>query len=330
MRRRHFITVLGITVLGPVAIGRLAARAQRATKLARIGFLDPGYASAFDPYVDAFRAGLRDLGYFEGENIVIEFRWADNDYDRLPALAKELVRLNVEAIVTHGLPGVLAAKQATTTIPIVMAVISDAVRLGLVTSLNRPGGNLTGNSFFSPELHAKRLEFLKEALPDSRRVAVLFNPDNPTTVLVFEAMGLAAKSLNLELQHFPARRAKEFTGAFSGMGMRHTDGVVVVDDPAIIPYASSIMELATAQRLPCIGSLEIAEAGGLVAYAVDFIEMYRHTAVFVDKLLKGAKPDELPVEQPTRFKFVINLKTAKALGLTIPNLLFARADEVIE
>jgi putative ABC transport system substrate-binding protein len=325
MKRRKFFTMAGGAAIWP-----LASRAQEPKKIARIGFLDPGYASAFILYVDAFRAGLRNLGYVEGENIVIEFRWAENDYTRLPALAKELVRRNVQVIVTHGLPGVLAAKQATTTIPIVMAVSAEPVGLGLVTSLNRPGGNVTGNSFFNPELNAKRLEFLKEALPDSHRVAVLSNPDNPTSAVVLEAVGLTAKSLNLELQRFEARRPDELAGAFLAMATRSIEGVVIVDDPAIIPYAESIVELATAQRLPSIGSLEIAEAGGLMAYAVDFIEMYRHAAVFVDKILKGARPGELPVEQPTRFKFVINLKAARALRLTIPNLLFARADEVIE
>jgi putative ABC transport system substrate-binding protein len=325
MRRRAFLAVAG-----GAEVWSLIARAQQPKKLARIGFLDPGYASAFIAYVDAFREGLHELGYIEGENIIIEYRWAESEYSRLPGLAKELVALNVDVLVTHGLPGVLAAKRATSTIPIVMAVIGDAVKLGLVTSLNRPGQNLTGNSFFSPELHAKRLEFLKEALPNSRRVGALFNPDNQTNAVVLEAMAVTAKSLTLELQQFEARGSNEFGVAFSAMAARAIEGIVVVDDPAIIPYAEAIVELGKAQRLPSIGSSEIAEAGGLMAYAVDFLEMYRHAADFVDKILKGAKPYQLPVEQPTRFKFVINLKTANALGLKIPNLLFARADEVIE
>src|SRR5271169_409828 len=242
MRRREFFAVLGSAAVLP-----FAAWAQQPPKIARIGFLDPGYASAFTP-VDAFRAGLRDLGYVEGENILSEFRWAENKYDRLPALAKELVRLNVDVIVTHGTPGILAAKQATTTIPIVMAVSTNAVGTGFVTSLNRSGGNLTGNSFFNPELNANRLEFLKEALPESRRVAVLFNPDNPTSAVVLEAMAPTAKSLNLELQQFEARRPEEFAGAFSAMAMRRIEGLVVVDDPSIIPYAESIVGLAAARR----------------------------------------------------------------------------------
>jgi putative ABC transport system substrate-binding protein len=266
----------------------------------------------------------------EGENFVIEFRWAENNYDRLPELAAELVRLNVDVLVTYALPGVLAAKQATTTIPIVMAISAEPIRLGLVNSLNQPGGNLTGNSFFNPELNAKRLEFLKEALPGRSRFAVLLNPSNPISPAVFETMTLAAKSLKVELQQFEAGRPDEFASAFSAMAMRTIEGVVVVDDATITAYAGSVVELATAQRLPSIGSLEIAEAGGLMAYGVDFVEMFHHAAVFVDKILKGAKPDQLPVEQPTRFKFVINLKTAKALGLTIPNSLFGRADDVIE
>jgi putative tryptophan/tyrosine transport system substrate-binding protein len=327
MRRRAFLTLLS----GATA-SAFHARAQQPKKLARIGFLGPGPSSTdlSARSIAAFRAGLRDLGHMEGQNIVIEFRWAENDFDRLPELAAELVRLNVDLLVTYALPGVLAAKQATTTIPIVMAISAEPIRLGLVTSLNRPGGNLTGNSFFNPELNAKRLELLKEALPASTRFAVLLNPNNQISPGIFEAMALTAKSLNVELQQFEAHRPDEFASAFAAMAVKKIEAAVVVDDPMITNYAGSIVELAMAPRLPLIGSLEIAEAGGLMAYGVDFLEMWRHAAVFVDKILKGATPDQLPVEQPTKFKFVINLKTATALGLTLPNLLFARADEVIE
>jgi putative tryptophan/tyrosine transport system substrate-binding protein len=325
MRRREFFTVLGSAVAWP-----LAARAQQPLKAARIGLLGPGFASGAAASVEGFRAGLRDLGYVEGGNIVIEFRWADGYYERLPQLAAELVRLNVDVLVAVGAPSVIAAKRATTTIPIVMAHSADAVRLGLVDSLNRPGGNVTGNTFFMPELNAKRLEFLKDALPGSSRIAVLLNANSPITPAVLETMGLAAKSLNLDLQQFEVQKPDEFATAFSAMGTRRADAVVVVDDPITVTRVGSIVELATALRLPSIGFLELAEAGGLMAYGVNFVEMFRRVAVFVDKIIKGAKPDELPVEQPTRIKFVINLKTANALGLTIPHLLFARADEVIE
>jgi len=323
MRRREFFVVLGSTAAWP-----FAARAQQQTKVARIGFLGPGYSATSALRVERMWAGLRDLGYVQGKNIVIESRWAEGNYDRLPELAAELVRLNVDVLVTYGTPGVLAAKQATTTIPIVMVVVADAIRSGLVASLSRPGGNLTGQTFFVPELNAKRLELLKEALPDSRRIAVLVQPTNPTPAL--EMMGLTAKSLGLELQQFEARRPDELEGAFSAMVARSVDAVVVVEDPKWFDYARSIRELVTAQRLPSIGFLEIAEAGGLLAYGVDQDEMFVSAAVFVAKILKGAKPAELPVEQPTRFKFVINLKAANALGLTMPYMLSGRADEVIE
>jgi putative tryptophan/tyrosine transport system substrate-binding protein len=317
-----------LIILGGTAAWPFAARTQTPTKVARIGFLAPGYSATSALRVERMWAGLRDLGYVEGKNIVIESRWAEGNYDRLPELAAELVRLNIDVLVTYGTPGALAAKQATTTIPIVVAVMADAIRSGLVASLSRPGGNLTGQTFFVPELNAKRLELLKEALPDSRRIVVLVQPTNPTPAL--EMMGLTAKSLGLELQQFEARGPDELKGAFSAMVARSVDAVVVVEDPKWFDYARSIGELVTAQRLPSIGFLEIAEAGGLLAYGVDQEEMFVRAAVFVAKILKGAKPAELPVEQPTRFKFVINLKAANALGLTMPYMLSGRADEVIE
>ncbi len=301
MRRREFFTVLGSAAAWP-----LTARAEQATKVARIGFLGPGSASSESVHgVPAFRAGLRDLGYVEGKNIVIEWRWAEGDYGRLPELAGELVRLNLDVLVT-------------------------AITAGLVTSLSRPGGNLTGQTFFLPELNAKRLELLKQALPDSRRVAVLINPSNSLVPPTLEMMNLTAKSLGLELQQFEAQRPDELKQAFSAMVARGVDAVAVIDDPIWYDNAKLIGELATAQRLPSIGFLELAEAGFLMAYNADQLEMFRRAAIFVDKILKGAKPGDLPVEQPTRFKLVINLKAANALGLTIPHMLSGRADEVIE
>jgi len=227
-------------------------------------------------------------------------------------------------------PGGLAAKQANTTIPIVLIIAGDAVITGLVASLSRPGGNLTGQTFFGPELAAKRLELLKDAVPGSRRVAVLVQPTNPIHTPILEAMGLTAKSLGLELQQFEARRPEELTTTISTMAARRVDAVAVIEDPMWFDNARLIGELVTTYSLPSIGILELAEAGFLLAYAVDQLAIWRRAAVFVDKILKGAKPADLPVEQATKFKFIINAKTAKALGLTIPPVILARADEVIE
>jgi ABC-type uncharacterized transport system substrate-binding protein len=327
MRRREFIPLLGGVLAWP-----LAAHAQQPTKVIRIGFLEPDFASNSEVYIERFRAGLRAFGYLEGKNIIIEFRYADGNFGRLSALAAELVHLGVDVLVTESNPGVLAAKQATTTIPIVMIISGDAVASGFVASLNRPGGNVTGQSFFNPELNAKRLELLKELLPEIRRVAVLFNPTNPVTLRVLPAMALTAASLEFELQQFEATRSDELATAFLDMGKRRAQAVVVIEDPFLTSpnTARAIVDLATVQRLPSIGFLELAEAGGLMSYGVDFFGIFQDAAVFVHKIVKGAKPKQLPVEQPTKFKFVINLKAAKALGITIPLTLLARADEVIE
>src|ERR1700730_4188308 len=246
MKRREFVTLFTSAVGLP-----LAARAQHQGKMPRIGYLDPHSVS--NPYIEAFRTGLRDLGYIEGRNIRFEPRWADGDYDRLPALADELVRLDIDVLVTYSNPGVLAAKQATTTIPIVIAISGDAVGSGLVGSLNRPGGNLTGQTFFNPELNAKRLEILKEALPQSTRIAVFFNPTNPITFRVVQAMALTASSLGLELANFEVRRPGELASTFSTMVAKQVDAVAVVEDAVLIPNARVVVELATAHRLPSIG-----------------------------------------------------------------------------
>ena len=280
--------------------------------------------------LDVLRQGLRDLGYVEGKNIVIEYRWAEGKYDRLPELAAELVRLEVSIIVTHGTPGSLAARRATTTIPIVMAISGDAVATGLVQSIARPGENITGSTFFFPELNAKRLDLLKEAMPRIRRVGVLVNPDNPSYLPALKAMEAAAKSLQLEIHPFEVREPGQFAGAFSAMAERRMEAVAVVDDRMLFAGGTTIANLAIARGLPVIGGRDIIDGGGLMAYAVDFAPMYRRAASFVDKILKGAKPADLPVEQATKFELVVNLKTAKALGITIPPSILIRADEVIE
>jgi putative ABC transport system substrate-binding protein len=300
--------------------------------VARIAFL--GSTSLSSPAhkrnVDALRDGLRELGYVEGQNLVIEFRWAEGKYDRLPQLAAELVSLQPDVIITHGTPGTLAAKRATTTIPIVMAVVGDAVVTGVVSGIARPGGNITGLTFFNPELGAKRLELLKEAFPRSRRVGALVNPDNPMARAIIQVMRAPAGSLNIDLQIFEARGPGEFENAFLAMAERGVDAATIIEDPMFIANARTIGEAASSRRLPLIGFREIVEAGGLVAYGVRWHEMYRRAAVFVDKILKGAKPGGLPIEQATRFDLVINLKAARALGVEIPPTLIARADEVIE
>jgi putative tryptophan/tyrosine transport system substrate-binding protein len=328
MKRRQFIALLG----GTVAMSSLplAARAQQPGKVARIGFLSMISAPTFAIYLDGFRAGLRDLGYVEGKNIAIEFRWADGSYDRLPALAAELVRLDVDVLVTYTTLGARAAQSATTTIPIVVATMPDALATGLITSLANPGGNLTGMTFFNPELMAKRLELLKEAAPSVSRAAVLLNPDNPANGLVLQAMETTAKTLNVELQPIETRGPSEFERAFAAMADQQIGAVVIHDDPILLTGAKTIADLAAKQRLPSIGTTELTSAGGLMAYGVDFAAMFRQAAIFVDKILKGAMPGNLPVERSTRFKFVINLQTAKTLGIKIPPMLLARTDEVIE
>ena len=281
--------------------------------------------------VEALRAGLRYLGYIEGKNVVIEFRWAEGKYERLPALAQELVGQNVDVLVTQATPGVRAAKQATTTIPIVIAAVGDAAATGLVESISRPGGNITGSSFFVPELASKRLGLLKEAFPQVKRVGILLNPVGIARTAIWEnAMGSAAKSLAIELQEIAVRGPPEFDGAFASLADKGIDALVVNEDPVLVGNAPAIVDMVARQRIPSIGFLEFGEAGGLMAYGASIIEMHRHAAVFIDKILKGAKPRELPVEQPTKFHLSINLKTAKSLGLTIPPGLLLRADEVIE
>jgi putative ABC transport system substrate-binding protein len=327
MQRREFITLLG----GVTAAWPLVARAQQpSAKVFRIGFLGLPTADSLPKRPEAFRAGLGDLGYQEGRDFVIEYRWADGNYDRLPALLADLIRLKVDVIVTHGTPGVLAAKQATTTIPIVMAVVGDALGSGIVSSLARPGGNVTGMTFFNPELAAKRLELLKETLPGLTDVGLLLNLANPINESILPEMSRFAQPLKLELHQFDVRVPTEFEGAFAAMAAKRVGAFVVIDDAMMISNAPAVAALALKQRLPSCGWPDFAIAGGLMAYGVDFLDLFRRAAMFVDKIRKGAKPGDLPVERSTKFEIIVNLKTAKALGLTIPYNLLARADQVIE
>ncbi len=279
--------------------------------------------------IEAFRAGLRDLGYVEGKDFVIEFRFAEGNADRLPGIAAELVRLNVDVIVTNG-PGVYAARDATSTIPIVMATAANVVAMGLIASLAHPGGNITGLTFFYQQLMAKRLELLKEAVPSMSQAAVLLYPNLPSNGLLLRTMEMTAQALKVGLQPFEARGPSDFESTFAAIADKRIGAVVITDNPYFIGNAKMLAAIAAKQRLASIGSLEWTAEGGLLAYGANFQDLWRRGAYFVDKILKGAKPGDLPVEQATRFQFVINLKTAKALDITIAPLLAARADEVIE
>jgi putative ABC transport system substrate-binding protein len=326
MKRREFITLLG----GAAASWPIAARAQQAAKTARIGFLGADTQSGVESRLERFRAGLRDLGYVEGDNVFIDFRWAEGNYARLPDFAAELVRLKVDLLVTYGTPGTLAAKKATTAVPIVMIVSGDAIATGIVVSLARPGGNVTGSTFFAPELNAKGVELLKEAFPSASRVAILLNPDNPVTAPILQAMVLTADKLKLELQPLEARTAREFQGTFSKMLKIRPDAIALTDDAVFIANARTIADTIAENRLPSVGFVNFAQVGGLIGYGVDFPDLWYRAAYFVDRILKGAKAADVPVQQPTKFKLVINVKTAKILGLEVPATLLARADEVIE
>jgi putative ABC transport system substrate-binding protein len=316
--RRRFISAVTFSLLA----APLAVEAQPAGKVPRIGFLVAASASdsAYARLIEAFRQGLRDLGYVEGRNIVIEYRYAGEKYERLPALAAELVRLKVDVIVSHGTPGPLAAKQATSAIPIVMTSAGDPVGSGLVSSLVRPGGNVTGLSLMVPELGGKRLQLLKEILPGLSRVAVLWNAAVPYASLVARETEATATMLGVQLQSLVVRGPDDFAGALTA-----------VEDPLTITKRTQIVDFAAKSRLPAIyGVKEFVDAGGLMSYGANLADLYRRAATYVDKILKGAKPADLPVQQPTKFEFVINLKTAKALGLTIPPSVLLRADEVIQ
>jgi putative ABC transport system substrate-binding protein len=306
------------------------AEAQPPGKMHRVGLLGATSASGLERYVEAFRDGLRQLGYVEGRDIAIEYRFAEGGYERLSELAAELVRLEVDVIVTHGTPGTQAAKEATRTIPIVMALVGDAVSTRLVVSMARPGGNVTGSSFPFAEVAAKRLELLRETVPTATRIGVLLNPVNPANVPAIRKMEPAARSLGVELLPLEVRRPDELEAVLSRGAAGRVDAVTIIDDPMFISHARQIAELALRSRLPTIGFRGDAEAGGLMAYGKDFADLWRRAALFVDRILKGARPADVPVEQPTRFELVINRKTAHALGVTIPESILLRTDAILE
>jgi putative ABC transport system substrate-binding protein len=325
--RRAVVGALAVSLLA----APLAAGAQAPPKVPRIGFLSARSSTDKPDFLEGFRQALRELGYVEGQTIAIESRFAEGRTERLPALAAELVRLKVDVIVTAAPPAPEAAKQATSTIPIVFAVAADPVAEGLVASLARPGGNITGLASISGEVVGKQFELLKEVVPKISRVAVLQNPSSQVHPHTLRQAEGAARTLGVQLQIVQARTPLEIDAAFAAMHSQRAGGVLVLRDPLFLDHRNQIAALAAKSRLPAVyGFREDAEAGGLMAYGANVPLMFRRAATYVDKILKGAKPADLPVEQPTKFELVINLKTAKALGLTIPPSLLQRADEVIQ
>src|SRR5687768_8484654 len=322
MKRRDAIVAMGLAPL--------LARAQQ-TNAVRLGFLVPTTRKGYAPRIEGLRRGLRELGYVEGKNLHIEFRSVEDDrYERLPELAAQLVAFRADVIITGGTPATLALKRATTTIPIVIGSASDPVATGIVPNLARPGGNITGTSFFVAELGVKRLQLLHEALPRVRRIAVLMNADNVSMVPVEREMQPAAKQLGIEMQRHDVRSPADFDRAFAAMAEKGADALVVVEDAMLNVNAKQLGATATARRLVCIGAPDIALGGGAFSYGVDQVEMFRRAAHYIDKIVKGAKPGDLPIERVTKFELMVNMKAIKGLGIALPQTVLIRADRVIE
>jgi ABC-type uncharacterized transport system substrate-binding protein len=326
-RRAFTATIAGGLLTRPLVVG-----AQPAQKTPRVGVLllfgAPGQPN---PLVDAFRGGLRDLGYVEGQNVLIDYRWAEGQEQRLPDAAADLVRLKVAVMVTPGTPATLAARTATRAIPIVMTNVGDPVGSGIVASLARPGGNVTGLSLLDAELDGKRIELLKEAVPHLSRLAIIWSANDPGMTLAFGRVETAAKALGFGLQNLAVREPAEFPRAFEAAGAGRADALFVTAQPFTNQHRAQILDLVAKHRLPAIYTLRsFVDAGGLMSYGPSQTDQYRRAASYVDRILKGARPADLPVEQPTKFDLVINLKAARALGMTIPTGLLQRADQVIE
>jgi putative tryptophan/tyrosine transport system substrate-binding protein len=326
MNRRAFVTGLGAALAAP-----LGGEAQQAAKIWRIGYLSSSSAERERTRIAAFQQGLRELGYLEGHSVLIEQRYAGGEFERLPDLAAELARLKVDVFVAAGAPATHAARKASSVIPIVMCSVADPVGMGLVASLARPGGSITGLSDFNTGVVAKRLELLREVVPSVSRVAVLLNPTNPSNPPQLKLTQAAAAAMAVTLLAFEAKRAYEIDRAFAAIKTERPGALIVIGDPMLGSHRKRIVELSGQNRLPAIYWVrEFSDAGGLMSYGANVDDLWRRAATYVDKILKGAKPADLPIEQPTKFELVINLKTAKALGLTIPPSLLLRADQIIE
>lgn len=325
--RLPFIVTITLIILAAA----FTADAQQLTKIPRIGYLNALFPTTNPARIEGFRQGLRELGYVEGKNIVIEYRYAERKFDHLSALAAELVRLKVDVIVTSASQETRAAKEATKAIPIVMTNAGDPVGTGFVASLARPGGNITGLSTLSPELSGKRLELLKEIIPKLSRVAVIGNSTSPGNADTLKELELAAEVLKLKIQYLDVLSANDIETSFRAAGKERADAVLVLSGSILTSQRRHIIELAVKSQLPAsYARPEFVEFGGLMTYGVSLIDNFRRAATYVDKILKGAKPADLPVEQPTKFEFVINLKAAKQIGLTIPKSVLYRADKVIK
>ena len=322
----------GLVLLIGLLVAPLATEAQQSGRVYRLGYLSTPTRESVEHGLAAFLRTLRELGWIDGQNLIIEYRWAEGNVERLPGLAAELVRHKVDVIVAPAGSAALAAKNATSSIPIVMIFASDPVEMGLVASLRRPGGNITGTTFTpGPEIFGKQLQILKEAVPHASRVAVLSNPADPSFALQVRQVEATGRSLGIRLQHVEARGPEEFDSAFAAMARERADALLVTGTSTFLAHRVRLAELAVKGRLPTMHSFrESVEAGGLMAYAVNMADFVGRSAVYVDKILKGAKPADLPIEQPTKFELIINLKAAKALGITVPQALVLRADEVIQ
>jgi putative tryptophan/tyrosine transport system substrate-binding protein len=326
VRRRHFITLIG----GAAAVWPLVARGQQAA-IPVIGFLHGASFEGYKPMVTSFRQGLKEAGYVDGYNVAIEFRWAEGHYDQLPAMAADLVRRQVAVIVTGGTPAAFAAKEATSTIPTVISVGIDPVQLGLVGSLNRPGGNVTGTAVLTVELGAKKLEMLHELLPTAAAIALLVNPTNPNVESETRVVQDAARLLGLHLHVLHASTESQIDAAFGALVELRAGALIVGVEPFLNDSRAQIVALAARYAVPAVyGVRDFVTAGGLMSYGTDLVDIYRQSGIYAGKILKGARPADLPVQQLTKVALVINLKTAKTLGLTIPTTLLGRADEVIE
>ena len=326
MDRRRFLSLTGMLLGAPLAV-----EAQQPAKIPRVGYLFSFIPSEGEHLWNACRLGLKELGYVEAQNIILEPRWAEGRHERLPGLVAGLLRLKVDAIVAAATPASRAAKAATSTVPIIIVAVGEPVKVGLVASLARPGGNVTGLSLLTPDMSGKRLELLTDVLGKVSRVGVLMNPDNPVSAVFLEETRIGARTRGIQLLPLEARNREEIESAFDAATRGRADAVIVFDDPVIWSHRVRIVAEAARRQKPVMyGYRDFVDDGGLMSYGPDRPEQYRRTAIYVDKILKGAKPADLPLEQPTKFELTINLKTAKALGLTIPPSLLLRADQVIE